>query len=206
MTTTSTAAHQAAQTYIDGVKGVLDSLSLDEVSVVIDELWEAHQHGRQVFIVGNGGSASTASHMACDLAKTVMGKNVTPEARRFRVTSLVDNVPLMTAWANDVGYQVIFAEQLRALANPNDVLVVISASGNSPNIVSAVRAAHDLQLKSIGLLGCDGGEVKDLVHHAVLARTRDYGHIEDAHLMLNHLITSYFLREIGKSDVVASLE
>jgi len=111
--------------------------------------------------------------------------------RRFKVISLVDNGPLMTAWANDMSYEVVFAEQLCSLANRGDLLVVITASGSSPNIVAAVKAATDLGLTRVGLLGFDGGVVRDLLDHCVIAYSDNYGYIEDAHISLLHLITAY---------------
>src|SRR5437764_7196198 len=178
--------------YLGGMKAVLDALPLDGVDTMIAYLSDAYQHGKQVFVAGNGGSAATASHMACDLGKTVLGQAGDRQDRRFKVIALTDNVPLITAWANDVGYDAIFAEQLRNLANPGDVLIVLTGSGNSPNIVQAVSAARELRVTTIGLLGFDGGSVKTLLDHAVLVDSRSYRYIEDAHTVLNHLITAYF--------------
>jgi D-sedoheptulose 7-phosphate isomerase len=178
--------------YLGGMKAVLDALPLDGVDTLIAYLSDAYQHGKQVFVVGNGGSAATASHMACDLAKTVLGKATDRQDRRFKVIALTDNVPLITAWGNDVSYDTVFAEQLRNLANPGDVLLVITGSGNSPNIVQAVRAARELGVTSIGLLGFDGGSVRTLLDHYVIVASRSYGYVEDAHMVLNHLITAYF--------------
>ena len=178
--------------YVRGLKAVLDSLPLDDVETIIQHLSDAHQHGKQVFVVGNGGSAATASHMACDLGKTVLGKAIGMPAKRFKVIALTDNVPLITAWGNDVSYDTVFAEQLRNLANPGDVLIVITGSGNSPNIVQAVRAARELRVTSIGLLGFDGGSVRAQLDHYVIIASHSYGYVEDAHMVLNHLITAYF--------------
>jgi len=177
--------------YVAGFKAVLDAPALGGVDAIIACLDNAYQHGQQVFVAGNGGSAATASHMACDLNKTVLGTGVAAPSRRLKVISLVDNAPLMTAWANDVRYDAIFAEQLRNLANPGDLLIVITASGNSPNIVAAVAAAHELGVVPCGLLGFDGGLVRRQLGHAVVVQSDNYGYIEDAHLMLTHLITAY---------------
>jgi len=177
--------------YLLGLKTLLDSIPLDKVSEVVDLLRDAREHRSQVFIAGNGGSASTASHMACDLAKTVMGNGANPNPR-FRVIALTDNVPLLTAWGNDVSFDYIFSEQIRNLANSDDVLIVITVSGNSPNIVEAVRVAKELGVRSVGLLGFDGGQVADLVDCAVVVRSENFGHVEDVHMVLNHLMTAYF--------------
>lgn len=178
--------------YVGGLKAVLDALPMDDVETAIEHLSDAYQHGKQVFVVGNGGSAATASHMACDLAKTVLGAAINTLARRFKVIALTDNVPLITAWGNDVSYETVFSEQLRNLANQGDLLVVITGSGNSPNIVEAARAARELRMTSIGLLGFDGGTVKALLDHHVIVDSRSYGYVEDAHMVLVHLITAYF--------------
>lgn len=156
-----------------------------------DRLHRAYLAGAQVFVAGNGGSASTATHIACDLGKTVLGADPRARASRFRVVSLADNVALLTAWANDHGYETVFAEQVRMLGKTGDVLLVISASGNSENIVEAIAAARELGLGTIGLLGCDGGKVREMVDHAVLVPCHDYGHVESAHLVLGHLLTHW---------------
>jgi len=177
--------------YLAGLKAVLDSFVLNDVESIIDALDDAYRHGHQIFVAGNGGSAATASHLVCDLGKTVLGRRNSLSTRRFKVISLVDNGPLMTAWANDMSYEVVFAEQLCSLANRGDLLVVITASGSSPNIVAAVKAATDLGLTRVGLLGFDGGVVRDLLDHCVIAYSDNYGYIEDAHISLLHLITAY---------------
>ncbi len=178
--------------YRSGLKDTLDALSIGDVEKVIGLLAEAYEQGKQVFVIGNGGSAATASHMACDLAKTTLGKSPELHRRRFRVLALTDNVPLITAWGNDVHYHTVFAEQLRNLANPGDLLIAITGSGNSPNIVEAVRAARELNLVSIGLLGFDGGSVRELLDEAIVIHSENYGYIEDMHMILTHLITHFF--------------
>jgi D-sedoheptulose 7-phosphate isomerase len=180
-----------AVNYLKGLKTVLDKLSLDDLDAIVECLHAAYVRGSQVFVIGNGGSASTASHMACDLGKTVLRRSVDPYARRFRVVALTDNVAVLTAWANDTSYETVFAEQLRNVASPGDVLVAISASGNSPNVVNAVATARQLGLASIALLGFDGGIVKKLADLCIVVDSANYGYVEDAHLVMNHLITSH---------------
>lgn len=177
---------------------MVDSLPVDDVQTIIKDLYTAHKQDKQVFIAGNGGSAATASHMACDLAKTVLNKPVGVQPKRFKVIALTDNVPLITAWANDAGYETVFSEQLRNLATSGDLLIVITARGNSPNIVEVVKAAKDLGLQSAGLLGFDGGIVKDLLDSCVVVKSNNYGHVEDAHMILAHLITEYFRRTLAQ--------
>ena len=178
--------------YLTGLQALVAALPRGDVQAAITCIEHAYEGGQQVFIAGNGGSAATASHMACDLAKTTLGHSPAPGTRRFRAIALTDNVPLITAWGNDVSYDCVFAEQLRNLANPKDLLIVITASGNSPNILEVVKAARELGVVSLGLLGFDGGTVRGLLDHSVVASSDNYGHIEDAHTVLNHLITAFF--------------
>ncbi len=143
---------------------------------------------RQVFIVGNGGSAATASHMANDLMLGVAKEG----GRGFRAIALTDSVPLMTAIANDTGYDNVFTAQLRALGRPGDVLIAISGSGKSPNVVEAVKVAREIGIMTVGFLGMGGGQLRELVDAAIVVPSNDYGLIEDIHLMLDHLMTAYF--------------
>jgi len=180
--------------YISGFKAVIDAIPTPAVESLFDMLDEAFEHDRQIFVIGNGGSAASASHLACDLNKTTLGRTGLRPRKRFRVTALTDNMALMTAWANDVSYDLIFAEQLRNLANPGDLLIAITGSGNSANIVAAVETARDLGLSTIGLLGFDGGSVRPLLDHSVVVESDHYGYIEDAHMLLTHLVTAHLKR------------
>ena len=126
---------QFAREYLEGLKKCLDTLSLEQVAEVIGCLEEVYREGKQVFIIGNGGSAATASHMACDLGKNILPRGMEETARRFRVVALTDNVPWMTALANDLGYEHIFSEQLKNLVQEGDLVIAISGSGNSPSIM-----------------------------------------------------------------------
>jgi D-sedoheptulose 7-phosphate isomerase len=164
-----------AREYFAGLKAVMDRVDLGQVAALIAELERAHREDRQVFIIGNGGSAGTASHMACDLAKTVLGRKPDRTRRGFRVLSLTDNIPLITAIANDIGYEHVFTEQFVGSARAGDLLVVITGSGNSPNIVHAVRTAREMGLRTAGLLGFDGGEVLRLLDTPVLIPDFSYG-------------------------------
>jgi D-sedoheptulose 7-phosphate isomerase len=188
-----------AREYFAALKTVMDRVDIGQVAAFIAELERAYQEDRQVFIIGNGGSAGTASHMACDLAKTVLGKTPDRATRRFRVMSLTDNVPLITAIANDLGYEHVFTEQLALFARPGDLLVVITGSGNSPNVVNAVRTARDMGLRTTGLLGFDGGEVLRLLDTPLLIPEFSYGFVEDLHMVLDHLATAYFCRQLQVS-------
>jgi len=160
---------------------------VSRAAVVLVDAWK---RDAGIFIAGNGGSAATASHLALDLQKAGRG----PGGRAARAVSLADNLGLVTAWANDVSFDRVFAEQLEALARPGDALVVISVSGSSPNLVSAVGSARRLGLTSMGLLGRTGGAVRDAVDVAVLVPSDDYGWVESAHVALHHILT-YAVRE-----------
>jgi D-sedoheptulose 7-phosphate isomerase len=145
-------------------------------------LLACHRRGGTVFVLGNGGSAATASHFVCDLAKGTR----TDGLPAFRVLSLTDNVPLMTAWANDTSYDRVFAEQLSALVRPGDVLVAISASGNSSNVLAATRVARQLDAATIALTGQSGGRLGRLAELTIRVPARAIEQVEDAHLAIAH--------------------
>lgn len=172
--------------YLEQVKRTLDELPRRKVHGVIQLLLRAYREDRQVFIIGNGGSAATASHFACDLSKSTIraGRN------RFRVIALTDNVPLVTAWANDVGYENVFSEQLANLMNEGDLLIAISGSGNSPNILKAVEEARARGATTIGLSGFLGGKLRDMVDLCLVVPSHCMAQIEDVHLILEHLIST----------------
>lgn len=174
--------------YVDRLRAALEQIPVARVEVMGDILYRAYQHNKQVFIIGNGGSAATASHMACDLGKNTIAHN----RPRFRVMSLNDNMPLLSALANDVGYEHVFAEQLRNLIHPGDVLISISGSGNSPNVLRAMEYARSRAATNIALLGFDGGRAMKLADEYMLVPIRDYGIVEDLHMVLDHILTEYF--------------
>jgi D-sedoheptulose 7-phosphate isomerase len=188
-----------AREYLTGLRAVMDRVDVGQVAALLGELERAYREDRQVFIAGNGGSAATASHMACDLAKTILGRTPDPATRRFRVMSLTDNVPLITAIANDLGYEHVFTEQLAVLARPGDLLLVISASGSSPNVVGVVRMARERGLRTAGLLGFDGGAALPLLDTPLLVPDFNYGFVEDLHMVIDHLVTVYFQRQLQAS-------
>jgi len=172
------------RSYLDQVCHVLESLPQDEIGRVIDILAQAREEGRQIFIMGNGGSAATASHFACDLGKGT----IEPGKPRFRVIALNDNMSLLSALANDWGYERVFVEQLDSLARPRDVLIGISGSGQSENVLLALDLARERGLTTIGFTGFEGGRLKDKVEVCVLVECEVMGQIEDAHLVVVHLI------------------
>jgi len=158
------------------------AVDLESLELAATMLLECQARGRVVFTAGNGGSAATASHFACDLAKGTR-HNGPPT---FRVVALTDSLPVLTAWANDNGYDRVFAEQLQSLARPGDLLVLISASGNSPNILAAAEAARALGVTSIGLTGRSGGSLAQMVDLAVRIPSDQIEVVEDAHLVVAH--------------------
>lgn len=162
------------------------------IAAIVPILLKARADGRTIFFAGNGGSASTASHFVVDIGKaTIRG-----EGKRFRCVGLVDNVETLTAWANDTTYSRVFAEQLRTLAQPGDVLFAISGSGNSPNVTEAVALARTMGIATIGLTGLGGGKLKGLVDVPVVVPSQSMQHTEDVHLLICHLLTAY-LRDEG---------
>jgi len=180
--------------YLDKLRLNLDKLDSSRIEKVVDVLINAWKNNKQIFIIGNGGSAATASHLACDLAKGTLKGFYDPTEKRFRVISLADSMPILTALANDVGYDNIFSQQLSNLITPGDVLIVITGSGNSENILRAINLAQNYKATTIAFLGSDGGKAKGLVDHYIIYEENHYGRIEDAHSILCHLISAW-LRE-----------
>jgi D-sedoheptulose 7-phosphate isomerase len=162
----------------------IDPKKLEEIVVYL------LKRGRTIFILGNGGSASTASHMEVDLAKGTLVAGYP----RLRVISLTNNMAVITAWANDVGYEVVFTEQLKSLMKRDDIVIGISASGNSPNVLSAMRYAKEQGAITVGFIGFGGGKLKDLVDIDITVSSHNYGVVEDFHMSLNHII-SQFIKE-----------
>jgi D-sedoheptulose 7-phosphate isomerase len=173
--------------YFDEVEEMLEGISPSHLQRVFSLLEQAYCNNRRVFVMGNGGSAATASHLALDLAKNTIAGG----CRRLRVLSLTDHVPLITAWSNDYAYEHIFAEQLANLVEPGDVVIGISASGNSMNVINACRLAKQENATTIGLLGAKGGKVKEIVDAYILAPGQNIEQEEDAHMILAHVITRH---------------
>ncbi|MGB9402883.1 MAG: SIS domain-containing protein, partial [Candidatus Acidiferrales bacterium] len=149
-----------------------------------EAIWRGYEEGRTLYLFGNGGSAALASHFACDIGKGT----VAPQKRRLRAVSLTDNVPLMTAWANDSNYEEIFAEQLRSLVHKGDLVFAISGSGNSRNVIRGLEAAREAGAISMVLTGFDGGRVKELCELCLIVPSHNMQHVEDAHLCASHAI------------------
>ena len=187
---------RSSQEYFEMYEQVVSKLPYDEIDQVIDELMHAYEHGKNIFTFGNGGSASLASHFACDLGKgTIIGEN----GQRFRVLALTDNIPLMTAWANDSCYDRIFAEQLKNFVTPGDVVFAISGSGNSPNVLRGLEVARSHGARTIGITGFDGGKMKKLCHLCVILPSNNMQVIEDFHMSMTHAIFSVIRHRVAES-------
>lgn len=177
------------QKYADNLVAAIHAVDLDEVQRWIDRIAVARSEGATIFVCGNGGSAATASHFATDLGKGASYQR----PHRFRVVALTDSIPTITAYANDVGYEVVFAEQLKGLAGPGDLLVTISGSGTSPNVIRAIEAAREIGMDVISLTGFSGGESGPLSDIHINVPSDHMGRIEDVHMSLCHMVAFSFI-------------
>jgi D-sedoheptulose 7-phosphate isomerase len=180
-----------AERYRDELLSALNTINPDQVSQAIEILAEARDHGRRIFVCGNGGSASTASHFATDLVKGASFQR----SSRFRIMALTDSLPTITAYSNDVSYDSIFVEQMMNFAEPGDVLIAISSSGNSPNVLRAIEYANSIGCRTIALSGRDGGRLGPLAGLNIQISHMHTGRIEDAHMVVLHMIGYYFMEE-----------
>ena len=173
------------QNYINGLHQTLDQLPKHLIADVINILQSARMQGAQVFIMGNGGSAATASHFVCDLAKNTRREGLP----HFRAIGLTDNMPIFAAYANDEGYENVFSQQLANLIRPGDLVIGISASGNSKNVINAMEEAQKHHnVTTIGFTGFDGGQLGQMVNINIHVKSNIIEHVEDIHLILEHMI------------------
>ena len=172
--------------YLTGVSALLQEVSIDEIDTAIALLWDNYQGGRRVVFCGNGGSAATASHLPADFQKNMFLHG----GRPWECLSLVDSIPLLTAWSNDTDYANVFAGQARTWLRPGDLLVAISGSGNSPNILAAVEAAHEAGAVTMGWSGFGGGKLAELAQHNIVVHSNNMQMVEDVHMVVGHLIYS----------------
>ena len=184
-------AAEFARRYLQYLNEVLKAIEPETIARFTKTLLEARARNATVYFIGNGGSAATASHFANDLS---IGTN--SYAKPFRVVSLTDNQAIITAIGNDFGYEEVFVRQLRVLGRPGDVLVAISASGNSPNLIRAMEYAAGANIKTVAITAFDGGRMKQIADDGVHVPTapKEYGPAEDAHMVLDHLVGSYLIR------------
>lgn len=189
---TLTRSDTVATAYLGKLAELLETVPGEAVGAVISLLLETRAAGRRVYIMGNGGSASTATHLVCDLIKTARVPGFAP----LRAYALADNTALMTAWANDKSYDHTFAEQIHGLVEFGDVVIAISASGNSPNIVAGLEAAAERGAHTVALVGFDGGRAGKLADVTIHVQSHDYGLVEDSHSAIGHAMTSAVRRAL----------
>ena len=177
------------KSYKDNSLSIMEKIAEKEVANLIVLLEAARSADRQIFLCGNGGSAATASHLANDLGKGASwGRD-----KRFRVLALTDNVSWITALANDTDYSQIFVEQLKNYARAEDLLVAFSGSGNSPNVLEAIKWANQNDVLTAGITGRPGGELGQLAQHPIFVESSHMGHIEEGHFLIQHLVGYYFI-------------
>ncbi len=175
--------------YKTEVLAAIDRIDTGRVQQAIEWFREARDASRHIFVCGNGGSASTASHFACDIVK---GASYNRDSR-FRIMALTDSLATITAYSNDVGYDCVFAEQLKNFAQPGDLVMCISGSGNSPNVLRAIEYANSIGCKTIALTGRDGGKLGPLAQLGIQVAVPHMGRIEDAHMIVCHMIAYHFM-------------
>lgn len=178
--------------YLGRVTELLAEVSREDIEKLLDLVRDAYKNDKQVFIMGNGGSAATATHLACDLQK---GLGFTGD-KRFRVMSVTDNVSVMTAWANDTDYSTIFANQIETFVRPGDLVIGISGSGNSPNVIKGIEVANERGAITAGMAGFKGGKLAQTAKYCVTVPSDNMQHIEDVHMVLSHLLFRILMEEI----------
>jgi D-sedoheptulose 7-phosphate isomerase len=187
--------------YFEELQRVAVCLPHHEIDQLAATLVEAYEAGRAVYLFGNGGSASLASHLACDLGK---GTAYCNGGKRFRVLALTDNLPTLTAWANDSSYEDVFSEQLRNFVQPQDIVFAISGSGNSKNVLNALRVAREARAATVGMSGFQGGEMKSLCDTCVVVPSDNMQIIEDLHLAIAHSIFRIVYSRLSHRAIAAS--
>jgi D-sedoheptulose 7-phosphate isomerase len=182
-----------SKSYFDYLKDIFDTINLTEIQAFVETILSARESGNTIFFMGNGGSAATASHFANDLA---FGSN--DYEKPFKVMSITDNVPVLTALGNDYGYNEIFVRQLKIYGEKDDVLVGISASGNSQNLINAFEYSNSVGIRTVALTAFDGGKMRNITDQGVHVPTeiKEYGPAEDMHMILDHLVSNYLMRLI----------
>jgi len=190
-----------ARQYFDELQKIVVALPHGTINQIANELMKANESGRIVYLFGNGGSASLASHFACDLGK---GTAYCNGGKRFRVLALTDNIPTMTAWANDSSYEDIFSEQLRNFVQPQDVALAISGSGNSKNVLRALQVAREAGARTIGISGFQGGKMRSLCDICLVVPSDNMQIIEDLHLAMAHAIFRIVSARMSRRTLAAS--
>lgn len=185
------------KSYFGYLTEVFESIDCVEIETFIETILKARQDKKTVYFIGNGGSAATASHFANDLA---IGTRI--PSNPFKVVSLTDNNAVMTAIANDFGYESLFVSQLEVLLNPGDVVVAISASGNSPNIIKAIEYSNSNGAKTVGITGFDGGKLREVANMGIHVPSNkgEYGPVEDLHMIFDHIVGTYLAHLVKQKN------
>jgi D-sedoheptulose 7-phosphate isomerase len=184
--------------YVAATFALLDHVEPAEVQALVDAILDAYRSGEMVFLIGNGGSGANASHLCEDLGKGTLTDF--EGQRRLRVVSLTDNVSYILAWANDEGYERIFSEQLKNLAQPGSLLIAISGSGNSPNILRAIEYANAHAMRTFGVCGYDGGALKGVAQQSLHVRSHDMGMVEAVHAVIFHYLVDALRQAFAEFD------
>jgi len=185
-----------SQNYKTDLLKAIESLDFGKIESVIHVLRTARDDGRSIFVCGNGGSASTASHFVCDMVKGASYQ----KTNRFRIMALTDSLPTLTAYSNDVGYECVFAEQLKNFARPEDVVIAISGSGNSANVLRAIEYGNSIGCMTIALTGRNGGKLGPMAQLHINVSNTHMGRIEDVHMVIMHMVSYYFM----ETDAICS--
>lgn len=177
--------------YKNKIASLIHEINNHEIELLIDQIDRCNEDGSSIYIIGNGGSAATASHMQNDLGIGLKNRDIL----NLNIYSLCDNIAVLTALANDVGYENIFYAQIKNKIKQSDLLIAISCSGTSPNIIKAVEYAREIGSKVVGLTGFSGGKLKELsdISYHVSTKSGEYGAVEDLHMILDHLLYSYYI-------------
>lgn len=184
--------NQSATQYLTRLKSVIDQFDLKMYDRIVHEILSAYDRQAQIFVMGNGGSAATASHLACDINKGCC----LDLTKKFKVICLNDNIPTMLAIANDISYAAVFEEQLKNFFNPGDLVIGISGSGNSENVLRAIRHGAANHGRTIGWSGFGGGKLADLVDLAFVVQSNDMQQVEDAHIIVSHMLMQHLYKAL----------
>lgn len=175
---------KSLRAYLDDVAALVSEISENELGETVELFWSAYNRSARLVFCGNGGSAATASHLVADFQKNIFLAG----GRPWEVLALTDSTPLITAWSNDTEYANVFAGQARCWVRPGDLLVAISGSGNSPNVIAAVEAANEIGATTVALCGYGGGKLATAASHSFVLHSRNMQHVEDAHMIICHAI------------------
>jgi len=190
-----TVTENLASQYLAELKKVIDEIPLDGFERLVDAISLAHQNDNAVYAMGNGGSGATASHLVCDLNKGACAGL----PKRIRAVCLNDNMPIILAYANDLSYDMIFVEQLKNFLKPRDVVIAISGSGNSENIIAAVKYARKIGATTVGLAGFDGGKLGAIANIPIVIPVCDMQKVEDVHMVIVHMLTQILCKKLRET-------